>query len=264
MTDTPDFKTLLAFAHDLADAAARVTLPLFRNLPDIDNKATDGFDPVTQADRNAEAAIRNLLETHYPSHAICGEEFGTKDGDDFEWVLDPIDGTRAFISGIPTWGTLIAANDKSKVRLGIMDQPFTGERYFAAGGLGAFLRFDGADKKLSCRACNTLDEAILATTSPQLFDKTPQQDVWNTLSDAVQLTRYGGDCYNYALLAGGHIDLVVEQVLQPYDIQALIPIVEEAGGIVTDWQGGDAMKGGQIIAAGDARLHKAAMDILNG
>lgn len=264
MTDTPTPKELLSFAHQLADAAARVSLPLFRNVPKIDNKITRGFDPVTEADRNAEAAMRGLIETHYSTHGICGEEFGVKKGEKWQWVLDPIDGTRAFISGIPTWGTLIALNDGKTVPLGIMDQPFTGERYFATAGDGTFLRHEGHDIKLACRACDALDKAILATTSPTQFVGTAQEAVWDNLSSTVQLTRYGGDCYNYALLAGGHIDLVVEQVLQPYDIQALIPIVEEAGGIITDWQGGNVMQGGQVIAAGDKAAHQAAMDILNG
>jgi histidinol phosphatase-like enzyme (inositol monophosphatase family) len=264
MTDAPTPKELLSFAHQLADAAARVTLPLFRNVPNVDNKMDGGFDPVTEADRNAEAAIRGLIETHYPAHGICGEEFGIKQGDDWQWVLDPIDGTRAFIAGIPSWGTLIALNNGDAMKLGIMDQPFTGERYFAAAGEGAFLRHDGQDTKLKCRACDGLDSAILMTTSPTQFVGTAQETVWHILSETAQLTRYGGDCYNYALLAGGHIDLVVEQVLQPYDIQALIPIVEEAGGIITDWQGGTAMHGGQVIAAGDKAVHQAVMDILNG
>ena len=264
MTDMPTPKELLSFAHQLADAASRVSLPLFRNLPLVENKNARGFDPVTEADRNAEAAIRGLIETHYPAHGILGEEFGTKQGKDWQWVLDPIDGTRAFISGMPTWGTLIGLNNGKTVPLGIMDQPFTGERYFATVGDGAFLRHDGQDTKIICRACEGLDTAILATTTPQLFVGTDEEAVWHKLSAAVQLTRYGGDCYNYALLASGHIDLVVEQVLQPYDIQALIPIVEEAGGIITDWQGGNIMQGGQVIAAGDKGVHRAALDILNG
>ncbi len=264
MTDALTLKELLSFAHQLADAAASVSLPLFRNLSSFENKIERGFDPVTEADRNAEAAIRGLIETHYPSHGIHGEEFGVKHGNEWQWVLDPIDGTRAFISGMPTWGTLIAMNNGKIVPLGIMDQPFSGERYFATVGEGAFLRYDGQDTKLTCRACDRLDKAILATTAPSLFDGTAQEGVWQRLSGAVQLTRYGGDCYNYALLAGGHVDLVVEQVLQPYDIQALIPIVEEAGGVITDWQGGNVMHGGQVIAAGDEALHQAALDILNG
>ena len=126
------------------------------------------------------------------------------------------------------------------------------------------MRHDGQDTKITCRACDGLDTAVLATTTPQLFVGTNEEAVWHRLCGAVQMTRYGGDCYNYALLASGHIDLVVEQVLEPYDIQALIPIVEEAGGIITDWQGGNAMQGGQVIAAGDQAVHQAALDILNG
>ena len=259
-----DLKDLLAFSHRLADAAGAVSLPLFRNLDAVDNKLSADFDPVTEADRNAEAAIRALIDTHYPDHAILGEEHGEKSGGPEQWVLDPIDGTRAFISGIPTWGTLIAMNDGTAVRLGMMDQPFTSERYYAASGQGAYLRHADSVQPISTRPCDDLQTATLATTTPQLFTDTPQEAVWHDLSARVQLTRYGGDCYNYALLASGHIDLVVEQILQPYDIQALIPIVEEAGGIITDWQGGNAMHGGQIIAAGDAAVHKAAMEILNG
>lgn len=259
-----DLKELLAFSHQLADAAAAVTVPLFRNLENIDNKMSGAFDPVTEADRNAEAAIRALIDANYPSHAILGEEHGEKKGGPEQWVLDPIDGTRAFISGIPTWGTLIAMNDGNTVRLGMMDQPFTDERYYAGAGHGAYVRHAGQVEKISTRACRDLASATLATTTPDLFIGTPQQAVWQKLSGTVQLTRYGGDCYNYALLAGGHIDLVVEQSLQPYDIQALIPIVEEAGGLITDWQGGHAMQGGQVIAAGDRAVHAAAMEILNG
>ncbi len=263
MAEQEQLKHLLAFAHQLADAAAAVTLPLFRNLPDVTNKLSDGFDPVTAADRDAEAAIRALIDTHYPQHAILGEEHGEKAGGPNQWVLDPIDGTRAFISGIPSWGTLIAMNDGAAVTLGMMDQPFTKERYYASHGHGAYLRHDNAVTQISTRACASLDDAVLATTTPVLFDNTPQEAVWKRLAETVKLTRYGGDCYNYALLAAGHIDLVVEQTLQPYDIQALIPIVEEAGGILTDWQGNSAMHGGQAIAAGDKAVHEAAMEILN-
>lgn len=263
MAERDDLKNLLAFAHQLADAAAAVTLPLFRNLPEIDNKLSGGFDPVTIADREAETAIRDLIDSHYPAHAILGEEHGEKSGGPEQWVLDPIDGTRAFISGIPSWGTLIAMNEGDKVTIGMMDQPFTKERYYASHAHGAYLRHGDNIIALTTRACASLDQAILATTTPVLFDNTPQEAVWQKLSHAVQLTRYGGDCYNYALLAAGHIDLVVEQSLQPYDIQALIPIVEEAGGVITDWQGNSAMQGGQVIAAGDKAMHAAAMEILS-
>ena len=268
MTDAPELKELLAFAHQLADAAARATLPLFRNTPDIENKLADGFDPVTAADRDAETAIRALIEAHYPTHAITGEEFDDKRGDEagteFEWVLDPIDGTRAYISGMPTWGTLIGLNQIDRPVLGIMDQPFTGERYFATAGYGAFLRQGTGTTEMKTRACGDIKDAVLATTTPELFIGTPAEKKWHDIAAAAKLTRYGGDCYNYALVALGQIDAVVEQGLKDVDIQALIPIVEEAGGIITDWQGGAAHKGGTAIACGDRAVHAQLMDMLNG
>lgn len=261
---TINLPDLLALAHDMADAAAQQTLPLFRQAPQVDNKHNDGFDPVTQADRNAEQAIRQIIESNCPEHAILGEEYGAKAGNALQWVLDPIDGTRAFISGAPSWGTLIALNNDGAPLLGIMDQPFTGERYSACAGHGAFLAKDGHKTQLATRACADLQEAIMATTTPDLFEDAQGTKIWQAIRQTVRLTRYGGDCYNYALLAAGHIDIVFEQGLQAYDIQALVPIVREAGGVVTDWQGGDPMQGGQIIACGDARLHDKALSLIGG
>lgn len=263
MSDTTDFDELLTFAAHLADAAARVTLPLFRNLPHIDNKEADGFDPVTEADRGAEAAMREMITTHYPSHAITGEEFDDEAGDDFEWVLDPIDGTRAFISGIPTWGTLIGLNYQGTPVLGMMDQPFTGERFFGARGQGSLLRRCGNDAQIKARRCESLDDAVLASTTPELFTDTPGEAKWQMITNAVKLTRYGGDCYNYALLAMGQLDIVMEQGLKDVDIQPLIALIEEAGGIVTDWQGGTAQHGGTALACGDHELHAHLLDRLN-
>lgn len=254
---------LAAFAEQLADAAAQVTLPFFRNPVAVENKLTDGFDPVTEADRNAEKAIRQLIETQYPSHAISGEEFDDKTGDDFEWVIDPIDGTRAFISGMPTWGTLIGLNYNQTPILGIMDQPFTGERYMAADGLGATLIHSGKRQNLTTRPCAKIEDAILATTTPDLFADTRGHDAWARVSRRVKLTRYGGDCYNYALLASGQIDVVMEQGLKNVDIQPLIAIIEQAGGIITDWQGGPAHNGGTAISCGDRQLHTKLLALLN-
>lgn len=254
MTDIPTPKELLSFAHQLADAAARVSLPLFRNLPHVDNKISRGFDPVTEADRNAEAAIRGLIETHYPAHGIHGEEFGVKQGHEWQWVLDPIDGTRAFISGVPTWGALIALNEKGVPKVGMMDQPFTGERYYAVNGGGAFLRHHQDLYKLSTRACPTLSQAIITSTSVDHLAGAALSK-WHKIAAEAKLARYGGDCYGYAMVAAGHIDAVIESGLQAYDIQALIPIVEEAGGIVSNWQGGDVANGGDVLACGDRALH---------
>lgn len=263
MTDTPRYDEFLLFAHKLCEAASRATLPLFRNLSGVENKLRDGFDPVTEADRAAEAAIRALIETHYPSHAITGEEYEAKAGDDFEWVIDPIDGTRAFMSGIPTWGTLVGLNHKGRPVLSMLEQPFTGERFFAADGQGSFLQHGGTTQAIKVRACGELGDAVLATTSPDLFTGTPGEASWHGVNSGVKLTRYGGDCYNYALVAMGQLDVVIEQGLKDVDIQPLVTLVEQAGGVITDWQGGPAHQGGQAIACGDAALHQKMLTLLN-
>jgi len=265
MTNSP-YAAYIAFAHELADAAAAVTIPQFRNLKDVDNKlAGDDFDPVTIADRGAEQAIRNLIDTHHPGHAIWGEEFGEKpgqDGETLQWVLDPIDGTRQFISGMPTWGTLIALNDAGVPKLGMLDQPFTGERFYACHGMGAFLRHQNQLEKLSTRPCARLSEATISTTSPECF-KSDELALWEKAAQSAKLARYGGDCYGYAMVAAGHMDAVIESGLSAYDIQALIPLVEEAGGIVTSWQGGDAAQGGSALACGDKALHAELVALLS-
>jgi len=263
-TIAADISEITAFAQRLADAAAEVTLPYFRAPISVINKACgNDFDPVTIADREAEAAMRALIHETYPAHAVLGEEGGhfAKDGvaQPDMWVLDPIDGTRSFISGFPTWGTLIAFNRGGRPIVGIMDQPVTGERFLGHPG-GAFL----GDRQLRVRPCDSLAEATLFATTPDMFVTQEEKTAFATLESAVRLRRFGGDCYAYCMLAMGFVDLVVEASMGPYDIQALIPIVEGAGGIVTDWQGNDASGGGQILAAGNKKLHAQAIAILNG
>ncbi|WOF75073.1 histidinol-phosphatase [Parvibaculaceae bacterium PLY_AMNH_Bact1] len=255
---------LADFACTLASAAAKVTLKHFRSDLGVDNKLDgNAFDPVTIADRDAETAIRALIEEHYPDHGILGEEHGVKPGTSpFKWVLDPIDGTRSFISGVPLWGTLIALNDGKYPVVGVMDQPYTGEQFVGRPGQAEFLR-DGQRKKLSTRACASLSDAILGCTDPAMFTDPAELNAFSDVRSKARLTRYGTDCYFYCLIAAGHADLVIEASMQPYDIQALIPIVEGAGGIVTNWQGGDAQDGGRIIAAGDKRVHAEALDSLS-
>lgn len=258
-----EFEALLSTAHALADMAGAVILPHFRTGCAIDHKGGDAFDPVTAADRAAETAIREALAVAYPSHGIIGEEFGAIRRDaEYCWVIDPIDGTRSFILGQPLWGTLIGLTRGGVPLLGLMDQPFTGERFWS-GESEAFFRHDGAMRKMRTRLCPTLGEAFLATTTPDLFSG-EEQPRFESLSRAVRLRRFGGDCYNYCLLALGHIDLVAESGLKPYDILPLIPIIERAGGIVSTWEGGDARAGGRVLAAGDPRLHAAAVEILSG
>lgn len=266
MTLSPDqIETLTRFAGRLADASRAVIMPYFRTAMPVDDKAdlwggAKGYDPVTEADKGAEAAIRALIEAEYPGHGILGEEYGAKAGTEpFTWVLDPIDGTRAFITGLPLWGTLIALNDGKAPVIGVMDQPFTGERYIGNPN-GAFL---GA-RKLKTRACPTLSHARLMTTSPHLFRTPETLAAFNRVAEKAQLVRYGGDCYAYAMIAAGQVDAVIETNLEAYDIQALIPIVQGAGGLVTSWTGGDAQAGGSVVATGDARLHAEILALLAG
>ena len=258
-----DFEALLATAHALADRSGAVILPHFRTCGTVDHKGGDLFDPVTAADREAEAAIRTKLADAYPSHGILGEEFEALNPDaEFCWVIDPIDGTRSFILGLPLWGTLIGLTHGGVPLLGVMDQPFTGERFWS-GETESFFRHAGKTETMRARACGNLDQALLATTSTDFFTN-EEHERFGGLSRAVRLRRFGGDCYNYCLLAMGQIDLVVEAGLKPFDISPLIPIIERAGGVVTNWEGGDPRAGGRIIAAGGPRIHTAAMRILSG
>lgn len=250
-----------AFFDRLADAAKAETLPRFRTGLDVVNKHASGFDPVTEGDRAAELAIRALVEEHFPEHGFLGEEHDDVGLDrDLVWVVDPIDGTRAFISGVPVWGTLIGLREKGRAIMGMMDQPFTGERYFADGKASWYAGPDGA-RQIRTRACENLSDAILFTTSPHIFgDDLPR---YQRVQDRVRLFRYGCDCYAYALLAAGHIDLVIENSLKPYDVGALIPIVEQAGGFFTTWDGGRPEDGGRVIAAGSKALLDQALELLN-
>jgi myo-inositol-1(or 4)-monophosphatase len=221
-----------AFVGELATASGDAIRPFFRTSLGVEDKSRGGaFDPVTAADRAAEQAMRALIREKFPAHGIIGEEFGAERSDaEFVWVLDPIDGTKSFISGMPAWGTLIALT-----RLG---QP------------------------LRVRPCPTLDAAILYTTSPRLMNAADRA-AFARVEQAVRLSRYGGDCYSYCMLAAGHVDLVIETELKPHDVAALIPIISGAGGIVTTWNGDAPASGGRIAAAGDRRTHAAALALLN-
>lgn len=250
------------FVNELATLSGQAILPFFRTALAPENKAEGGFDPVTEADRAAEAVMRQMIKRKLPTHGIVGEEFGSEAQDaEYVWVLDPIDGTRAFISGLPSWGTLIGLTRGGHPAYGMMHQPFTGERFFGDGG-GSFYRGPGGERRLRTRRCASLAEATLATTTPHLFDEA-QRAAYDRVEAQARLTRYGTDCYAYCMVAAGHIDLVIEAGLKPYDIVALIPIIEGAGGVVTSWDGGSAAAGGTVVAAGDKRLHQAALELLN-
>ncbi len=253
-------KPLLATAHLLADASGHAIRPYFRRPIAVENKAQAGFDPVTAADKAAERVIRKRLAELHPDHGILGEEFGHSEGDAaYTWVIDPIDGTKAFITGTPLWGTLIGLHHEGRAVLGLMDQPFTGERIQAvSGGASRWRLPDGRSRRNRTRDCPRLEDAMLATTSPDLLSAA-ELEAFQALKAHARLTRYGGDCYAYCLLAAGHFDLVVECGLKPHDVAALIPIIEQAGGRITTWTGERPEAGGRIVAAGDPRLHEAAM-----
>lgn len=252
----------LDIAHLLADAARSAILPYFRK-PGLDahNKQAGGFDPVTIADRAAEEAMRALLAEHRPQDGVWGEEFGRSVGTSGrEWVLDPIDGTRGFISGTPTWGVLIALSDEDGPVLGIVDQPYTQERFIGGAGIAEMVGPHGTTP-LQTRSTTSLDQAILFTTFPEVG--TPADRLaFEAVASKVKLTRYGMDCYAYALLAAGQVDLVIEAGLNAYDIQGPIAVIEAAGGIVTNWQGEPAHEGGRVIAAANSALHFTALEIL--
>lgn len=255
------------FVRRLADAAGAAILPFFRTALIPHDKASGGdFDPVTEADRAAELVIRGLIEQTFPEHGIVGEEFGSARADaEYVWVVDPIDGTKSFVAGLPVWGTLIGLLHRGRACYGMMRQPFTGETF---SGDGEASRWEGlhaapgqGSRRLLARPCASLAEATLMTTSPRLIPA-ELRPAYERVESAARLVRYGGDCYSYCMVAAGHVDLVVEAGLNPYDIVALIPIVEGAGGIVTTWDGGDPTRGGAIVAAGDRRVHQAALALL--
>jgi myo-inositol-1(or 4)-monophosphatase len=250
------------FVDQLASVSGDTILPFFRTALAIENKKAGGFDPVTAADRAAEDAMRTLIRKNFPDHGIIGEEYGEeRSGADYVWVLDPIDGTKSFISGMPAWGTLIGLMRFGEPVFGMMHQPFTRERFSGDGG-AAHYRGPAGDRDLHVRACAALSDAVLATTSPLLMSAADRA-AFVRVENAAKLSRYGGDCYAYCMLAAGQVDLVIETEIKPHDIVALIPIIQGAGGVITTWDNGPPQKGGRIVVAGDRRVHQAAMKLLN-
>lgn len=256
--------SLIAALHAAADAARVATLAHFRAEGlTADTKEAERFDPVTVADRAAERAMIEVLARMRPEDAILGEEFGASHGTSgLTWLLDPIDGTRGYLSGTPTWGVLVGVSDAAGPILGAIDQPYIGERFL--GGLGlAEMTGPQGPRALRCRPARPLAEAIIFTTFPEVGTEA-EGAAFRKVASRARLTRYGMDCYAYALIASGQIDLVIEAGLQPYDVQAPIAVITAAGGVVTDWQGGLAHMGGQIVAAANASVHAEALALLNG
>ncbi|MFD0857778.1 inositol monophosphatase family protein [Roseovarius aquimarinus] len=269
MHDQHDHQEIIRAAHAAADAARAAILPYFRlDALEIEDKYAPGvqsegrFDPVTAADRAAERAMREVLARLRPEDGILGEEFGESAGaSGLTWVLDPIDGTRGFLAGTPTWGVLIAACTDAGPLYGVIDQPYTQERF--EGGLGrAGMVGPMGPRALRARAPRSLGEATVMTTFPAVGTEA-EGAAFARIAEGARMVRYGYDCYAYALLALGQIDLVIEAGLKPYDICAPIAVIEAAGGIVTDWRGGPAHRGGRILAAAAPEQHRAALDILS-
>lgn len=253
-------ENFLEFATDVVEAAGKIALQYFRSPIEVDSKTgKTNFDPVTRADREIEAFIRTKITDVYPGHSIMGEEQEDSQGsEDFKWIIDPIDGTRAFISGSPMWGILLGLMEGDKPGLGLMHQPYLQET-FVGSSAGAFIRKAATNQSINTRSTSELSAAILYCTHPSMFASEDDLKTFNNVAANCQLMRFGGDCYAYCMLAHGWIDLVIEGGLQPYDIIPLIPIIEAAGGIVTNWQGGSALSGGNIIAAANVALHEKAM-----
>jgi len=251
---------LVSLANSLADAARPIVSRYFRTSVAIDDKSD--ASPVTIADREAETAMRALLARHSPGHGIFGEEHGAERTDaEYVWVLDPIDGTKAFVTGLPIFGTLIALLHRGAPVLGVIDQPILKERWLGVAGRPS--TFNG--QPIEVRPCPTLDRAYMYSTAPIMFPGALEKK-HGALTRQVKLFRWGGDCYAYGLLASGHVDLVVENDLKLYDFAALVPVIAGAGGLITDWHGKplDMHSDGSVLAAGDAALHRAALDVLSG
>lgn len=261
MNFSAEVEKLTQFALGLAEASAKIILPQFRKNISIDVKAAAEWDPVTEADRAAERVIREMIEKAYPDHGIIGEEYGTKStGSPYSWVLDPIDGTRSFVIGMPTWATLIGLYRDGKPMLGVMNQPFVGELFYG-NPLGAWHQHQGKTDAIHVRAASSLAKASAGTTSPYLYAKHPN---FQNLQKTVTSMRFGGDAYFFSLLAAGHLDMALDPGLQIYDIAALIPIIEGAGGVVGTWTDNDPTQGGNVLAASSQSLLEEACAVLRG
>ena len=261
--DPDRLAALDAFLIDLNRASADVILPLFRAEHGMQNKAGPGdYDPVTEADKGAERAIRQLITQHFPEHGVIGEEYGEDRPDaEFVWVLDPIDGTRAFVAGLPVWTTLIGLRFQGEPVLGSIGQPFIGELFIGHAG-GSRLISLGGERALRVRPCPDLSTAVIATTDPAIFAGA-ERDAWRQLRQGVRLARLGCNAYAYAMVAMGTLDMVVETRLKSWDIESAVPLIAGAGGVITDWTGATLGRdGGQVAIAGDIACLEQALPAL--
>ncbi|MBL8907256.1 MAG: histidinol-phosphatase [Rhizobiales bacterium] len=263
MARNTDWSEFTRFAKHLAEEAARAIMPHFRQDLAVEVKSGAIWDPVTEADRGAERVMRHHIETHFPDHGILGEEFGAKKGTSgFTWILDPVDGTRAFICGMPTWATLIGLNFEGEPMLGVMSQPFVGEVFFG-NPEGAWVDYRGTTRRLRVRPRRPLSDAVLTTTAPELYRTDHEKAVLARLSAATRLTRYGGDAYFFCVMAAGQVDIAMDARMEPYDIAPLLPIIRGAGGAASTWDRGNPSLGGNVITASSADLLEDALAVIH-
>jgi len=259
----PATAELLDFAVRIAEEAGRISLKYFRAPLAVSSKSDSSFDPVTRADRETEARLRQLITASFPEHGIVGEEHGITEGGRMRWIIDPIDGTRGFISGSPMWGMLLGLMDGDEPVLGVIHNPFLRETFYGSEA-GAYYRSHEGERAMHTRTRESLSEAVLYCTHPAMFNDERSRAAFERVDAACQFSRFGSDCYGYALLAAGYADLVVEDSLEPYDVIPLIPVVRAAGGVISGWDGGSPLQGGRIIAAGNPALHEQALKLLQG
>ena len=264
MNNSLDAKAIAEFAVQTAEEAGRIALQYFRTDVAVTNKARKrAFDPVTRADQEVEQRIRTRIRERFPAHRIVGEEYGAQGDENAPaWLIDPIDGTRTFISGSPMWGVLLGLIDGNRCIAGLMHQPFVGET-FVGSSAGAFLVRDGQWRKLAVRGTESLADSTLACTHPGMFRTAPELAAFQRVESRCRLSRYGTECYGYCLLAAGFLDIVIEADLEPYDIVPLIPVVEAAGGVVSNWRGEPAIAGGAVVASASKMLHEQVLKLLN-
>ena len=249
-------------ANFIADEARKISLKYFKKKLIIRTKDLNSFDPVTIADIRVQSKINEIIKNYFPKHSILGEEASIKNVSDYEWCIDPIDGTKSFIQGFPIWGTLISLSKKEEIILGMADIPALDERYIGYSKK-SYKIVKGKKTKLKARNISRIEDSILNTTSPYVFANKKDQKTFEKLAEKVKTVRLGGDCYSYCLLADGYIDIVLESGLKPWDIRALEPIITNSGGILKDWEGKKVFNGGSIIAAANELLFKKTSKVVN-
>ncbi len=257
-----DIENFVKIGNYIANESRKISLKYFKKKLNIHSKQLKNFDPVTIADVSIQKKINEIISINYPKHSVLGEEASIQKKSDYEWCIDPIDGTKSFIQGFPVWGTLISLSKNKKIILGIADIPVLNERYIGHSNI-SYKIIKGKKSKLKSRNTVKLEESILNTTSPYVFANKNDQKIFEEVVKNVKTVRLGGDCYSYCLLADGHVDIILESGLKPWDIRALEPIIKNAGGILKTWEGDNIFNGGRILAAANKKLFQKTKTKLN-